>query len=362
MKVLMMSTDRSVFDKDSAFRARLALYGTKVGHITVLALGVRGDEQLTDQVHVMGVRGMTKIGSLYAAYKKAKKILDINPVSWVVTTQDEITGLVGFRLRGIFGVPWRAEVHTDIMSPWFGKIFFTNKIRKLIFRLTISRASCIRVVSKRIKSSLEHKRFVRAPIVVVPVKPREPLVHASPPRERFFLVISRLTKEKNVALALFAFSDIVATTEDVILKIVGDGPEKARLERLAAHLGIRNRVVFLGWQKEIDSSLSGAVGVLSTSWYEGFGLSLLEAMAAGYPVITTDVGIVGETLKDGQSGLVVRPGDRAGFANAMARLLQDTKLAVHLGNAAKEASRLYFDEAVYWQAFDASFSVCKPKN
>ncbi|MEK7649549.1 MAG: glycosyltransferase [Patescibacteria group bacterium] len=362
MNVLMISADRSVFKKDSPFRERLMEYGPRIGHITVIAVGVKGAEELTDRVRLIGMRGPTIFGSLYAAYRTAKKIVDTNPAVWVVTTQDEITGLVGFRLRGVFGVSWRAEVHTDIMSSWYGKIFFTNKIRKLIFRMTIRRASCIRVVSDRIKKSLEGRKFIHAPIVVVPVKPRSPLTHTSPPRERFFLTVSRLTREKNIALAIVAFCEVAKTAQDVVLKIVGDGPERVRLERLATHLGIRNRVVFLGWQGDIGDSLAGALGVLSTSWYEGFGLSILEAMAAGYPVVTTDVGIVGETLKDGISGLVVPPGDDKALANAMMRLLQDSGLGVRLGTAAKAATRVYFDDQLYWMMFNESFSVCKPKS
>ncbi len=361
MKVLMISTDRSVFDKDSAFRARLFEYQKHLGYITVLTLGVKGDEELSPDIRVVGILRKTKIGTLFTAYKKAGEIVASDTAEWLVTTQDEFTGLIGYMLRRRLGVTWRAEVHTDILSPWFGRVFFKNNIRKLIFRLTIGRASCVRVVSERIKKSLEHMCATCAPISVVPVKPKYPRGTSAGGGERFFIILSRLSYEKNIISAIPAFKMVADAFPDVLLKIVGDGPQKAVLERQASDLGIRNRIVFLGWQQETGPLLSGALGCISTSWYEGFGLSMLEAMSVGCPVITTDVGIAGDILKHEVSGIIVEHNDIKALADAMKLFIKEPERRARFGIEAKAASAPFFDEDAYWRAFDESFSTCKIK-
>ena len=362
MKVLMISTDRSVFDKDSAFRVRLIEYQKRLGHITVLVIGVNKKEEVAPYLHLVGVLHKTKLGTLYVANKLAQKIIAVDPASWLVTTQDEFTGLVGFTLRRRFGIPWRAEVHTDILSPWFGRVFFKNNLRRFIFRLTIGYASCVRVVSERIKKSLERKRFVRAPIVVLSVKPRRPDGATTVGSERYFIVLSRLTYEKNIGFAIRAFKEVADVFPDILLKIVGDGPQKKQLERQASDLGIRNRIVFLGWQNDTVPLIAGAIGLISTSWYEGFGLSILEAMSIGCPVITTDVGIAGEALQDDVSGVVVEHNDVSALSEAMTHFIKEPEYRARLGAEAQKVAESFFDEDVYWRAFDESFSVCKPKN
>jgi glycosyltransferase involved in cell wall biosynthesis len=359
MNILMISTDRSVFNKESAFRARLFEYQKHLGHITVLVLGIRGEEDIAPEIRAIGVLRKTKLGTLRAAYLIARSLSVSDPVAWLVTTQDEFTGLIGYFLRRRLGVVWRAEVHTDILSPWFGRVFLKNNIRKLVFRLTIPRASGIRVVSERIKRSLQKARFVRAPIAVLPVKPTRFAVADPAGSDRFFIVLSRLTHEKNITSAIRAFKKIADIFPEVLLKIVGDGPEKTVLEHLASSLGIRNRIVFLGWQNNVQSLLAGSLGLVSTSWYEGFGLSILEAMSVGCPVITTDVGIAGDILKHEVSGIVVEHNDADAIADAMALLIKDPEYRLRLTRAAKDAVAPFFDEDVYWRAFDESFSICK---
>jgi len=361
MKVLMISTDRSVFDKDSAFRARLFEYQKRLGHITVLVLGVRGDETLSSDIHVIGVAYKTRLGTFLAARRAARDIVAANPTEWLVTTQDEFTGLIGYSLKKRFGVPWRAEVHTDILSPWFGRVFFKNNLRKLIFRLTIKKASCVRVVSERIKKSFERQGIMRAPIVVLPVKPKRPTYEAASGSERYFLILSRLTYEKNTSFAIRAFKKIAEAHPDILLKIVGEGSQRPLLERLATDLGIRNRVVFLGWQSQSAPLMAGALSLVSTSWYEGFGLSVLEAMGAGCPVITTDVGIAGDTLKHEESGIIIEHNDVEALAGAMTRLIKDPEYRAHLAQIAKHAAEPFFDEDAYWRVFDESFSLCNKK-
>ncbi|MDE1924832.1 MAG: glycosyltransferase, partial [Patescibacteria group bacterium] len=165
----------------------------------------------------------------------------------------------------------------------------------------LRKASCIRVVSERIKHSLE-PLHLRATISVLPIYIDIERVRAATPANReefsqfskFVLVASRLEPEKNVAAALRAMKDILKEFPNGGLLIAGSGSQKPMLEQLSCELGIEKNVMFLGHRTNIFSLYKIADVVLNASWYEGYGASIVEALAAGVPVVSTDVGVAGE--------------------------------------------------------------------
>lgn len=128
---------------------------------------------------------------------------------------------------------------------------------------------------------------------------------------------------------------------DFRLVLVGDGPERARLERQAS--SHRLDVWFLGARNDVPALLAAADVVVLASLHEGLSNSLLEAMAAGKPVVATDVGGNREAL--GGTGLLVPPFDASRLAAAIERLLHDPHLAGRLGELAHERARNVFPVA-----------------
>jgi glycosyltransferase involved in cell wall biosynthesis len=115
------------------------------------------------------------------------------------------------------------------------------------------------------------------------------------------------------------------------LELVGEGPLSGQMEALASSLGIRDRVHFLGQRMDVDQILANAqISLLVTNW-EGFPLSILEAMRAGLPVVASGVGGVGESLRDGETGFLVPPGEVEPLRDRIRRLLVDSQLRVRLG-------------------------------
>jgi glycosyltransferase involved in cell wall biosynthesis len=115
------------------------------------------------------------------------------------------------------------------------------------------------------------------------------------------------------------------------LDLVGEGPLFARTEALAASLGIADRVHFLGQRMDVDRILANAqLSLLVTNW-EGFPLSILEAMRADLPVVASLVGGVGESVRDGETGYLVPPGQVEPLRERIRRLLADPDLRVRLG-------------------------------
>ncbi|MBI4355780.1 MAG: glycosyltransferase [Candidatus Omnitrophica bacterium] len=115
------------------------------------------------------------------------------------------------------------------------------------------------------------------------------------------------------------------------LLVVGDGPERSRLQGLAHELGLEGRVHFLGSRRDIRELMGAMDIVLLASEFEPFGIVLLEAMAMGKPVVATRTGGIPEVVEDRKTGLLVPPNDAPAMAGAIQRLHGDPEAAVQMG-------------------------------
>jgi len=172
----------------------------------------------------------------------------------------------------------------------------------------------------------------------------EPPLRAAPnaPGVARLTTVGRLAAVKNVPLLLRAFAPLAARWPGVSLRIVGDGPERAALEALAASLGISGSVEFTGVRSDIDRLLQDADVFVLASLSEGVPMSILEAMRAGLPVVATRVGGVPTTVADGVTGLLVESGDEAGLTRALAELIEQPTRSLALGRAGFERVRATF--------------------
>jgi glycosyltransferase involved in cell wall biosynthesis len=147
---------------------------------------------------------------------------------------------------------------------------------------------------------------------------------------RTVLAVSRLTAEKDVATLMHAFALVRAKVPSQLL-VVGDGPERSRLESLAHTLGLTDDVCFLGFDPNPYRYMARADVFVLSSRLEGFGIVLLEAMALGIPIVSTRCPSgPEEILLGGECGILVPVGDRQGLAAAILEVLQDHDLARRL--------------------------------
>ncbi|MGI9319335.1 MAG: glycosyltransferase family 4 protein [bacterium] len=142
------------------------------------------------------------------------------------------------------------------------------------------------------------------------------------------LCVGRLTRAKNHSLLLKAMHHL---PEEVTLTIVGEGFERHALERLRTKLGLEHRVMLLGEVLDIEPYLEAAQIFTLSSNYEGLPISVLEAMSAGLPVVSTDVGGVSEAVIQGSSGLLVKRGDLQQLINSLNTLIADPSLRSRFG-------------------------------
>jgi len=144
------------------------------------------------------------------------------------------------------------------------------------------------------------------------------------------LAIGSLGRCKGQDLLIDALSALPATT---VLALVGAGPARERLAAQAAARGVAARVRFLGWRSDVADLLHAADLFVHAARWEGFGRVVAEALAAGRPVVATQVGGIPEFVRHGTTGLLVAPDSAAALASACARLLGDRTGAAALGAA-----------------------------
>ncbi len=158
------------------------------------------------------------------------------------------------------------------------------------------------------------------------------------------LSVARQYRRKDSTTLLRAMLGVLAAVPGVTMRIVGDGPELARTRRLAAQLGLRHEVNFLGSLDSVpalhDEYARASVFCLP-SLQEGFGIVFLEAMSHGLPVVAVAAGAVPEVAPHGETSLLVPPGDHIALTEALVRILTDHDLAARFGDAGKRRARRY---------------------
>jgi N-acetyl-alpha-D-glucosaminyl L-malate synthase BshA len=154
--------------------------------------------------------------------------------------------------------------------------------------------------------------------------------------------VSNFRQVKRVPWLVDAFARAAAPL-GARLVLVGDGPEQGEARETARRCGIAQQVTFLGARDALPALLAPATVFALSSSEEAFGLSALEAMACGTPVVATDVGGVSEVLEDGVSGLLVPADDADAFAHALADLVGDRDRAQAMGQEARRQARERFD-------------------
>jgi glycosyltransferase involved in cell wall biosynthesis len=170
----------------------------------------------------------------------------------------------------------------------------------------------------------------------------------------------RLTAQKALGNALEAVSRV----EGVSLLIAGDGDQLASLEADVARLGIQDRARFLGpllRDRIVELFRAADASILSSSW-ENFPHTVVEALAAGTPVIATAVGGVAEVVRDGENGLLVAPDDIDGLSDAIGRYFGDEALRDRLRSAAEASVADYAPERVFARLEQTLASVARSRS
>ena len=280
MKILMFSSDPE--------NPRLKRYAEVLGRLEIIDLS----------------RELGRFARFWKGYKKAKAILSREKFD-LITAQEIEHSFIAWLLSNKFNTPWQMQIHTDIFSPYFVEHSALNKIRVVLAKFLLPRADGIRVVSERIKSSITAYGIRHTAISVLPIfvdaekiknTPIKTDLHKKYPGRFIILMASRITKEKNIALAIEAMKELTIHPKNPLFVIVGDGPELENLKKTTKGLRLENSVSFLPFTDGLISYYKTCDLFLLTSNYEGYGMTLIEVALAGAKIISTDVGIAPEIL------------------------------------------------------------------
>ena len=165
---------------------------------------------------------------------------------------------------------------------------------------------------------------------------------------RTILTVANLRREKAHEILFDAVARLAPGHPSLRVRIAGDGPRAAELRALAASLGIVDRVTFLGHREDVAGLLAEADAFVLPSRSEAFPNSVVEAMAAGLPVVAGAVGGLLELIESGRTGMLVRADDAAALASTLEALIADPARARTMGDAARDAiaRRYSFDRMV----------------
>jgi glycosyltransferase involved in cell wall biosynthesis len=246
---------------------------------------------------------------------------------------------VWLALRGS-GVPLVSTCHT-----WYD----TDRMVRLYGRLdrfVLRRYARVVAVSDEVKRRLlkagvreERIRIVRNGIDLRPFEGAEATLHGELGGAVVVGLVGRLAWEKGVDVFLRAAARLLVEFPEVRFVVVGDGPDRDKLEGLIGELGIGAHVAMLGRREDMAGVYASLDVMVSASRQEGLPMAILEGMASGRAMVATTVGEVPKLVVDGTTGVLVATADVEALAAGIAGLLRDPERRARLGAAAREMVR-----------------------
>lgn len=303
----MISIDASILDDQSKTFARMQEYAGLADelHILVLKSGIlKQDKNLF----------VYPSGDYFVARSLARKLMDEHKFDCVTTQDPFLTGSIGRMLKKKYGVKLNVQLHGDFFSPYFRSESLKNKIFYWYMRLAVlGRADSFRVVSERLRQRLLNWGVPNEKIMVAPiyVDPNFYAVRKIAHTGFKILFIGSRVKVKNLPLLIRAVKELEKQFPEAELVIKSDG-------------------------RDVRPSLAEADCLVLPSFYEGYGRVIIEAMAAGVPVIMSDVGLAGWIIEDNENGLVFSVNNQKSLEQKLTLLMKDENLRNKLVKNAQE--------------------------
>ncbi len=364
--IINIGYGRNLFVKSDPERARLLSCAQSVAHMHMIVFSrVRHGlsfERVHDTFSLHPTHSRCAPCMIGDAVLLALRIMRQYPkgTRFCIAAQDPLAaGVVGYILRLLTGAPLLVQEHGDIFSHDYWRTESrTNRFWYPIARYIIRRADRVRVVAARVAKHVAELGVPRSRIVVLPVATdvRHVLSHTATRDLRseykehspIILSVARFVPQKNLTLLVRAFARAREHMPHAHLILVGKGSDERVVREEIARCGVASCVTILPWTLDVLSLMKTADIYALSSNYEGWGRVLIEAMACGLPVVSTDVGCAGEICKDHVHGLVVPVGDEECFAHALAALFADTALRARAHDSGpRDVQQLFASEEAY---------------
>ena len=353
MKVLFISNDPTIFVATSSARARMRAYAEAIGELHIVSSvfrAVRDEQEGGLFLHPVFVSKFFRVHALTKRVHALMLEYDIE----IVSAQDPFEhGLVALRAVRGTKAKLHIQVHTDFLSSWFVKngnwrnsrarMLFLNCSRRKIADRVLPNANGIRAVSERVKASLLARYASRIPEptvlpIAVDTTVSEPVPLPPHPFTFALIAVGRLEPEKRIEDIIAALKFVVAHYPMIGLFVVGEGSERNRLERMTHSLNLKDNVIFLGDRSDARGLMRSAQAFIQASAYEGYGRTLIEAALAKVPIITTDVGIVGDVFKRNEDVLSVPVADPEALSHRIITIVENNAMRRELSMHAESTA------------------------
>jgi glycosyltransferase involved in cell wall biosynthesis len=328
----------------------------------VLCLRATGD--YTPEIENLGIKvtlvPQKKKGADYFAFLKVAKILREERINVIHThnTQPFIDGTMGGLLAGV-----KTMVHTDHARDFpdkrrymFAEWFLSHFVRRVV------------AVSEHTAQNLvKYEKISPRKITVIPngIDGSKYAISIDKDKKRGELGITkkgpiigvgvRLCEQKGITYLLKAMPDIIKSFPDCTLIIAGRGPLEPELKAEAKSLGIMDNVRFLGMRLDIPELLQIMDCYVLPSLWEGMPMVLLEAMAAGCPIVATNVGGISSVITPEETGSLVEPEDSKAISNAVMRALKDADLRNRITGNGLASFAEKFDSSVMTRQYETFY-------
>lgn len=342
LSVVMVSYDRELLDGSSATFARVASLSSAEVRVNALVIsGARRTQANTEEgtFAAHGFRGPAFV-RVFLALLRGIKLLRSASARAVVTAQDPFAaGVTGYLVSRISNVPLEIQEHGDFYSGAWQRESWRNRLLAPVGRFVLRRAEHVRVVSERVKGHVVRLGVDASRVSVVPVAQNvtallnRPL-HAMSEVPRL-VAPCRFVEQKGLDVLLDAASRLVEENVLFHLTLIGEGPLERTLRRQITKLELDRHVTIEPW-RDMSSLWESADLLILASRYEGWGRTVVEAMAAGVPIVTTDVGCVGSFFRPQVDGRVVRPDDPGALAMAIREQVREPERREAMRRSARE--------------------------
>lgn len=369
MKVLAISYAKQVLRTGSREQMRMLEYTQGIESFVLVVFTRKSDNLPTffqeGNLTVYGTDARTSLGIVFATLRISLRQHFANKKNWVVSSQDVfVSGLLAYLVSVLKGVHLHIQVHEDLEPLFTHARGFKGAFMKVWASHLLKRAQKIRVVSQRIQDQLIVAGIAKRKIDVLPVfsslgsflKVGAERIYGLD-ENIIFLYVGRFESVKNISLLLNAFKVAHDTNQHLKLRLVGSGSKEVLLKEQIATLQLNEAVEVTPWVDDVAGEMKRADVFVFTSKQEGYALVLVEAMAAGLPVVTTDVGCVREVMMPGIHGEVV-DSEVENISKVMLSLSMDEEKRKMYGRASYE-SAFVFEKAnhTYSSQWRDSFEI-----
>ncbi len=282
-------------------------------------------------VRTMRMRGDFDALSIWQVFRLIKRLR----IQVVLTNMDKELRFAGIaaRLAGVGAVFPRRGIDYPLKDRWRYR-FAYNKLASMVIANSKATARALR----RNAPWLPEERIAVIyngidPAPFVSGSPRLRQEYRLPAHARVIGFVGQLDERKGICYLLQAFAEVHRRHPETVLLVVGEGPLREWIVTTAAAYGLARAVILTGFREDVPAVMRSIDMLVLPSLWEGFGIVLIEAMAAGRPVVTTAVSSMPEIVLHGRTGLLVPPGNAQALAEAVCALLEDPARAKRMGRA-----------------------------